>query len=111
MKRSIETLLIMLGLLFGVCANLCLAQEQNPTKRNPPANSALTDQQKEEMIERVNALVENGTKDTNANQFESAIRKYEEGLRLSKELGNPDLIGACLMGLTISYQRIGENEK
>src|SRR5215211_3925214 len=87
---SIKVFIIALSLVIGACANWSLVQAQTNSQKKSSAKSAITDDQKEKIIEQVGSLVEKANEDIQALRFDSAIRNYEEGLRLSKQIDNRD---------------------
>jgi CHAT domain-containing protein/Flp pilus assembly protein TadD len=111
MKYTVKARMILFGVMICASANLAISKSQPNPQKNSPAKSTLTEQQKEKIIEQATALVEMASEEAKARRFADAGRNYEAGLRLARQVENWDLEGACLMGLTIVYQQIGENEK
>jgi CHAT domain-containing protein/Tfp pilus assembly protein PilF len=111
MKISIKAFILALNLVIWVWANVCWVQAQTNSQKNSPAKPVITDEQKEKIVEQISSLVEKANADIQARRFDSAVRNYEEGVRLSRQIDYLDLEGACLMGLTIGYQKLGENNK
>ncbi len=111
MKTAVNAFIIPLCLWIGIGTGLAYAQAQAKPPKGSTASSTPGDTQQEKIFEQINSLIEKANQDATAGRFKSAIASYEEGLKLSRQIGDWDFISACLMGLTICYQPIGENEK